>query len=58
MMSVGGEPDDSILLKESIIHGHHVFKNVWTQQLDEVILVSQEAGNTHDKQAVALLKVD
>ena len=30
MTSSGGEPDDSILLKESVIHGHHVFKNIWT----------------------------
>ena len=58
MMSAGGETEDSILLKESVIRGHHVFKNIWTPRLGEVLLVSQEAGNTHDRHAVALLKAD
>ena len=58
MTSIGGERDDSILLKESVIRGHHVFKNIWTPRLGEVLLVSQEPGNIHDRQAVALLKAD
>ena len=55
MTSIGGDTDDSILLKESVICGHHVFKNIWTARLGEVLLVKQEAGNTR---AVALLKAD
>ena len=47
--SIGGEHDDSILLKESVIRGHHVFKNIWTPRLGEVLLVSQEPGNIHDR---------
>ena len=58
MTSIGGDADDSILLKESVIRGHHVFKNIWTPRLGEVLLVKQEAGNTHDRRAVALLKAD
>ena len=58
MTSIGGDTDDSILLKESVICGHHVFKNIWTPRLGEVLLVKQEAGNTHDRRAVALLKAD
>ena len=48
----------SILLKESVIPGHHVFKNICTPRLGEVLLVSQEAGNIHDRRAFALLKAD
>ena len=58
MTSFGGEPEVSTLLKESAICGHHVFKNIWTPRLGEVLLVSQEAGNIHDRRAVALLKAD
>ena len=31
------EPEDSILLKESVIRGHHVFKNIWTPRLGEIL---------------------
>lgn len=57
-MTSVGEPDDSILLKESVIRGHHVFKNIWTPWLGEVLLVWKEAGNAHNRRAVALLKAD
>ena len=57
MTSVGGQPE-SILLKESVTRDHHVFKSIWSPWMGEVLLVSQETGNTHDRQAVALLKAD
>ena len=41
MASIGEVSEDSIL--ESVISGHHVFKEIWTPQL----LVNQEAGNAH-----------
>ena len=55
MTSVGEVPisEDSILLHESVIHGYHVFKEIWTPQLGEILVVSQETGNTHDRRAVA-----
>ena len=47
---------DSVLLKESVIRGHHVYKNAWTPRVGEILQVRQEAGNSHDKRAVALLQ--
>ena len=58
MVSIGEVSEDSILLHESVIRGHHVFKEIWTPRLGEILLVSQEAGNSHDRRAVALLKAD
>ena len=42
MVSIGEVSEDSILLQES---GHHVFKEIWTPRLGEILLVNQEAGN-------------
>ena len=56
MTSIGGEAsEDSILLRDGIICGHHVFREIRTPQLGEILLVSQEAGNVHDRCVVALL---
>lgn len=38
MVSVGEVPEDSILLHESVIRGHHVFKEIWTPRLGEILL--------------------
>ena len=45
--SIGEVSEDSILLQESVIRGHHVFKEIWTPRLGEILLVNQEAGNAH-----------
>ena len=50
--------DDSIFLHESVIRGHHIFKGIWTPRTGEIVQVRQEAGNPHDRYAVALLKAD
>jgi len=50
--------DDSIFLHESVIRGHYIFKGIWTPRTEEIVQVRQEAGNTHDRNAVALLKAD
>ena len=41
---------------DSDIHGHHVYKNIWTSFVGEVLLVEQEDHNTEDYFTVALLK--
>lgn len=53
-----GDTEDSMFLYESVIRGHHVFKHVWNPRLGEILLVKREAGNHHDRHAVALLKAD
>ena len=49
--------DNSIFLHESVIRGHHIFKGIWTPRTGEIVQVRQEAGNPHDRNAVALLKL-
>ena len=58
MASTDVESEDSFLLKESVIRGHHVFKDVWTPRVGEILRIGKEAGNTHDRRAVAVLKAD
>ena len=58
MVSISEVSEDSILLQESIIHGHHVIKEIWIPRLGKTLLVNQDSGNTHDQCAVTLLKAD
>ena len=57
-MTSAPAPDDSIFLRESVIRGHHIFKGKLTPITGEIVQVRQEAGNLHDRNAVALLKAD
>ena len=41
---------------ETFIKGHHIYKNIWTPQLDELLEVSTEPDNPVDKFAVAVKK--
>ena len=58
MTSAGDLSEDSIFLHESVIRGHHIFKEIWTPHTGEILLVRKEAGNVHDRRAFALLKAD
>ena len=39
---------------ETFIKGHHIYKNIWTPQLDELLEVSTEPDNPVDRFAVVL----
>ena len=41
---------------ETFIKGHHIYKNIWTPQLDELLEVSTEPDNPVGKFAVAVKK--
>ena len=41
---------------KTFIKGHHIYKNIWTSQLDELLEVSTEPDNPVDKFAVAVKK--
>lgn len=38
----------SSLTVDSVIHGHHVYKAVWTPFVGEELSLEQEHGNRHD----------
>ena len=41
---------------ESIIHGRHIYKQIWRPLVGEILTLEREEGNNHDKFAVSLLK--
>ena len=41
---------------ESVIHGHHLCKQIWQPLVGEMLALEREEGNNHDKFAVSLLK--
>lgn len=41
---------------ESCIHGHHIYKDVWTPVVDEQLNCRREEGNISDPYAVATVK--
>ena len=43
---------------ESVIHGHHVYKTIWTPEIAEILHCEQETGNTEDSYAVSIVKGD
>ena len=47
--------EDFILLQESVIRGHHVFKEIWTPRHGEILLVNQEPGNASSLKDALLL---
>ena len=40
--------DNAVLLHESVIRDHHIYKSVWSPTLGEIVSVDREHGNTHD----------
>ena len=41
---------------DSVIQGHHIYKNVWTPSVGEVLLLVKEEANEHDHFAVSVMK--
>ena len=39
---------------ESVVRGHHVYKEIWTPELGEVLTVCKEPDNIHDRHAVCV----
>ena len=48
--------EDAILIYESVIRGHHVYKDIWTPTTGEILDVQREPENERDHRAVCLLK--
>ena len=43
---------------DSCVRGHHVYLRVWTPHVGEILSTRKEAGNHHNRFAVAVLKDD
>ena len=42
---------------DSVIRGHHVYKDIWTPFIGEVLRVEQETHNVQDQFAVAVVRM-
>ena len=40
----------------SVVHGHHMYKHIWTPFVDEILRVEQEDDNPEDCFAVCIVK--
>ena len=47
---------ESELVEESIVRGHHIYKEVWSPVVGELLPVLQESNNVHDRRAVAVFR--
>ena len=39
-----------------VIRGHHIYKEIWTPVINEILSCSQEHGNSEDRFAVSVIK--
>ena len=58
--SDGGDSGDAVYFHPSIdiIHGHHIYKDIWSPRTGEILEAAHECGNRYDRHAVSLLKAD
>ena len=42
--------------KESVVRGHHVYKDVWRPVIGELLQIFHETNNRHDRHALAVFK--
>ena len=42
----------------SVIHGHHIYKAIWTPEIGEIFQCEQEGGDPEDSYTVSVIKDD
>ena len=47
---------ESELAKENVVCGHHMYKEVWSLVVGELLPVLQNLNNVYDRRAVAVFK--
>ena len=52
------ESGDAIFVLSSVIHGHHIYKTVWSPSTGEILEAACEPDNPHDHHAVCLWKTE
>ena len=50
------ESSSSYFTVDSVIRGHHIYKDVWTPYVGEELSLEQEHGNSHDFYATTVKK--
>ena len=54
--SMVAEMDIGTFRLDSVVRGHHVYKNIWSSMLGEELKCIRETGNVHDLYAVGVVK--
>ena len=55
MASASLTDEDNVYLHESVVHGHHIYKRVWSPIIIGKVLLREEESE-HDRFAVCRLK--
>ena len=45
----------ALCLFESVVRGHHIYKEVWTPRTGEELLVEKEPGNSQDVEIIDIV---
>ena len=53
-MIIMASQGDAVCVLESVVCGHHIYNVVWTPRVGEVLAVSREPGNSHDRHAICV----
>ena len=51
-------PDEAVYLHESVVRDHHVYKRVWSPVVGEILQLSCEEDNDHDRFSVSVMKAE
>ena len=51
-------PDEAVYLHESVVRGRHVYKRVWSPVVGEILQLSREEDNDHDRFSVSVMKAE
>ena len=51
-------PDEAVYLHESVVRGHHVYKRVCYPVVGEILQLSCEEDNDHDRFSVSVMKAE
>ena len=46
--------EEAVYFLTGVVRGHHIYQAVWTSSLEEVLPLSTEDGNDHDRFAVCV----
>ena len=51
-------PDEAVYLHESVVQGHHVYERAWSPVVGEILQLSCEEDNDHDRFSISVMKVE
>ena len=56
VLAVAGETIEQHVDFRSVVHSHHVYKEIWMPEIDEELVIRVEDGNGHNSYSVVVVK--